>query len=241
MFSKLLVLFSASTTFAAINDNMADTRYFVTLFNGGEFPMSIGTCNPFSVLGAPYQMATCTDATNLLWTLYSDDDCTTQIEQYKYNGTTQSGLGNFLDYDCTIGKGDEYTTVEFSVGGCDTNTKVIMNAAISTCAQNTDAGNGVLTPDEYRSISVYCDSTIAELQYYDNPNTQFASCTSDNFYQVRNATTTCGYMLTASDSDVYGKLIDCTVDPVGDGDSASRLSIFCNIFGVFLAILTLFW
>jgi len=239
MFCKFLALFSASAAMGAINDNNVDTRYFITLFNGGEFPMSIGTCNPFSVLGSPYQMATCVDATNLLWTLYSDDDCTTEIEEYKYNGTTQTGLGNFLDYDCTIGRSDEYTSVEFSVGGCDTQTKVIMNAALSTCAQNTDAGNGVLTADEYRSISVYCSSQIAELLYYDNPNTQFSSCTDEKFYQVRNATTTCGYMLTASDSDVYGRLIECTVDPVG-ADDANRLSIFVSVFGVFFVIFALF-
>ena len=43
-------------------------------------------------------------------------------------------------------------------------------------------------------------------KYYDSPGSTVGVCTQDNFYQVRNATTTCGYMLSAGGIDVYGRV-----------------------------------
>lgn len=198
--------------------------------------MSIDTCNPFSLLGAPYQKAVCNSETSLGWQLFTDNACTQMVEEYTYNETSALGDGAFLDFDCTLNRADRYAAVEFSLGACVTNTKVTMNAAVGVCAQNTDIGNGELTPDEWRSIEVYCDDTIAALLYFDNPGVFTGDCSEAKYYQERNATTTCGYMLTSGDNDIYGTLISCTEG--GDADSASSVSmVFALLVGSILAAL----
>jgi len=221
MLSKLLFVIGVSAV-AATRSNNVDTRYFITQFNGGEFPMAIGTCNPLNVLGlGGYQQAECVSESVLQWTLYTDTACTTQDSVYYVNASLyQTGVGTYFDFDCSEDATDSYATVEFSVGTCETETKVTFSAAVDTCTLDTDLGSE--ETDDYLSLNVYCNDNIAELQYFDWTNAPQAVCTDDYLNQVRNATTECGYMLTTGGTSVYGQLLECvgvpTVTDSGDDD-----------------------
>jgi hypothetical protein len=224
MLSKLISLIGVTAVFAELRNNDVDTRYFVTQFNGREFPMVLGTCNPLSVLGTYYQMAVCKDENKVKWTLYTDDECTAQIptQTLYFDSSDQTGVGTFGDFNCDEDKIDAYTSIEFGIGTCDTTSKVTYSAAVGTCILDTELGESDV--EDYQSLRVYCSDTIAELQYFDFDDyngTYFgASCTEELLYQTRNATTECGYMLTSSgddgDTDIYGEIIDCVLNATLD-------------------------
>lgn len=156
--------------------------------------------------------------------IFSDktiDDVTIEV--------TQTGTGSLFDFKCD--GTDDYTQISFQVSPCDSDRFFTYYAAINTCVQNCGEGgtDPDLEPSEYTSLSVYCNANLAELQYFENPDTcDFSNCTQANFYQVRNVTTECGYMLSSGNSDVYGFIVNCTVDPIagtgGNGETEDGAS-----------------
>jgi len=212
MFSKLLFVIGVSAVAAEIRKNDVDTRYFITQFNGAEFPMTMGICNPLDVLGQyGYQRASCVTESAMVWRLYTDNACTEEVSETYFNSNqTQTGVGTYLDFDCSEDAVDAYASVKFSVGTCDTSTKVTFAAAVDTCTLDTDIGEADY--EDYVSLNVYCNDNIAELQYYDWTGASQAVCTEDYLDQIRNATTECGYMLTTGGVSVYGQLLECVLD-----------------------------
>jgi hypothetical protein len=258
MLSKLVSLFGVSAVFADLMNNDVDTRYFITQFNLAEFPMSIDTCNPTDVLGqGGYQMASCVDESNLEWSFYTDSSCASSTGLViAINASSQTGYGTYTDFNCNPAYTDAIASVEFSVGTCDTTTKVTMDAAVGVCALNT----GVFTDpgSEWTRLRVYCDADMAELQYFEAAYGYTSMCDEDTVYKIRNATTTCGYMLTTSGIDVYGTLLGCDVstesttdemttsteepdsgDSDGDSSSASALSMVGLLFASIFAALSM--
>jgi hypothetical protein len=241
MFSKLIGLALTVSSAFAYNQNTAETTYIIASFNAGEFPMRVSSCNPTSVLGAPYQIAECEDDGSITLTLYLADDCTGTVYAGPYNfNNTQTGLGTFADYNCDAAT-ESYANVEFGLDNCETLTKAAIDAAVGVCAGNTGYTYGVgstFTTDEYRQIEVYCDGKKADLNYFTYE--LYDPCAVDNFYQVRNASLECGYMLTSGEDDIYGTLYSCVIEDIeqvgnDDDDSASTTSIIIALFATFFA------
>ena len=140
--------------------NDVNTRYYIGPFNGVEYPMAIDKCLPFTVLGNNFQRVECISETEALWTFYDDEDCTVALETQVANSSTQTGMGNYLDFNCNPEYGDEYAEIEFYIYSCYNAKKVTVYAALDVCVVNTDLY--LLNPSEGNlsnidSIRVYCN------------------------------------------------------------------------------------
>ena len=183
-----------------IGNYNADVKYFIGTFNGDEFPLSIGTCNPLDILGqGGYQKAECIDESRVMWQYYSDADCSTIVTSFEYNSSWwQTRLGTINDFNCDDYAKTAYAKIEFEAFGCDAGVKVTMNAAIGVCT--------FLYDDEV-SLQVYCEDDLAELYFFDSEGEYSADCDAEHVYKIANVTTNeCDFMLKTDGTKVFGKV-----------------------------------
>jgi hypothetical protein len=237
MFSKLCTLLSILSLTNALLDRQQSGDYYIGQFNGDEFAQPFDVCNPTDVVASQgYQMASCSeDGSYITWGNYDDAACTSLKAGTTTTFNDSTGTGIYGDFVCGTNN-SYYSAVSFIIGSCD-GTSFSFTAAVGACALVTGLGQD--DASEYISLELACELGITELQYFDSANTGVASCTDDNFYQVRNATDTCDWILTSGTLMVYGEQESCVGGPVdiGDSDSASSLSLVgALVAGIFVAL-----
>lgn len=245
--SKILFFAAAATALigsvSSINVNDVDTRYFVGLFNGDEFPLLPDRCQPNAVVGsAGYQYPSCVDEETVSVGYYTADDPDCSGTPYllnTYNATDyQTGLGSIFDFNCDSSSGDYYGEIDFSLTPCSAASAddfVKIYTTVGVCVFTGLYDYYTTGNIDFVSIRVYCQEDYAELQYFDSSDAastgQFiGDCDAND--QTSNATAVeeCAYMLTTGGFDVYGKILDCTVPtttavPDGGDDSMPSSSM----------------
>ena len=181
-----------------VNVNNVKSQYYIGTFNGNEFPLSIGTCNPLDIFGqGGYQIAECVGESTLRWNYYSDADCSTFVFSVEYNSTWQTRNGTLNDFNCDDSGNTAYAKMEFEAFGCDAYMKATMHAAIGVCT--------FLYDDEV-SLQVYCEPEFAELYFFDSEGETFADCEYQDLYNVANMTNECDFVIKTAGTKIFGKV-----------------------------------
>ena len=185
-----------------VNDNNVDTRYLVGQFNDAEWPLPIGICTPMNIVATLYQKAMCINETEATWGIYSDSDCTNPLSVDRVNSSfTQTGLGNYHDFNCDPSFNNSYAHIEMNIASCGA-TGIDLYGALSTCVVNTGLGDH--DSQDIESFKLYCSDNNGEIQYFDTPGSSVGVCTPNTFANIATATDTCGYLLTTSGTPLYG-------------------------------------
>ena len=207
MYSKLL---SAAALLFSVNglmQNDVDTTFFISQFNGDEFPIALDTCIPLDITGGNgYQKASCnSDGDAVTWIYYPTSACAIEALTMEFNETYKTGLGTYGDFNCDA-SGSYYASVDFTTTACGETgiTYVTMNTAVGVCTLTGPyAGEPV---SDWVGIEVYCQENWVELQYFDvaNPTFYQVSCTEEYLTSIANTTEECGFMLQTGGTKVYG-------------------------------------
>ena len=161
--------------------------------------MTPDKCNSLDIIGdLGWQIATCIDEKNIEWNIYSNQTCSNESKLFTIpiNGSYQTGLGTYLDFNCDNDGVAAYTTVEFSTISCEVDNFLSMSAALDVCTRLTSQGGS--DADEWFSINIFCDPDLVNLYYYNTPSVDEAECNNNDLFDIANATTECGYLLTST-------------------------------------------
>ena len=177
-----------------MNVNDVNAKYFIGTYNGEEFPLAIGICNPLDIFGqGGFQQADCLSEDTVEWKQYNDANCSTLVLTKTFNSSYQTGDGRLNDFNCN--GTNSYAAIEYAAFFCDRSTTYIINTAIGVCTFVDD--------DEVR-FQTYCEENWMQTYYFDSLNQTGTDCDEDNLYKAVNATDTCGFVMTISGVDFYG-------------------------------------